>query len=70
MKNPETESVRACVWSNLYDVLDDPTVPHEVCVEPATHTTCDPIGGVVCARHRCRCSKPLAAESTRLGAKP
>ena len=27
------------------------------CSNIATHTTCDPVGGVVCEEHTCRCSK-------------
>lgn len=29
------------------------------CEADATHTTCDPRGGVVCEKHRCRCSRPI-----------
>lgn len=30
-----------------------------VCGLPATHTNCDWLGKVVCATHKCRCSKKL-----------
>ncbi len=47
-----------CEWTNLYDQIDEGAQP-EKCLEHATHTTCDPINGVVCEKHKCRCSKPL-----------
>jgi hypothetical protein len=63
---PDTQPVAAevtCQWVD--DRTADELMPGESfeppCTEPATHTTCDPIGGVVCARHRCRCSRPLCA---------
>lgn len=31
------------------------------CANVATHTTCDPVGGVVCEEHTCRCSKLFAS---------
>lgn len=36
------------------------------CDEPATHTSCD-YGGGVCAKHVCRCSRPLNAAPTGCG---
>lgn len=52
-----------CRWDNLDDQIDL-GMPAASCPNTPTHTTCDPIGGVVCAIHKCRCSKPLAAPDT------
>lgn len=41
---------------------DDEGRPQAKCEAPAHYTTCDPIGGVTCERHKCRCAKPLPAE--------
>lgn len=47
-----------CEWTNFDDQIDEGAEP-EKCLEKATHSTCDPINGVVCDKHKCRCSKPL-----------
>lgn len=47
-----------CQWTNEAENAELPAD----CGHEATHTTCDPIGGVVCEAHRCRCSKPLAKQ--------
>ncbi len=41
-----------CCWWDEND--DDPP-----CEDEGTFTTCDPVGGVVCAKHKCRCSQPI-----------
>lgn len=41
---------------------DDEGRAHGKCGAPAHYTTCDPINGVTCERHKCRCAKPLPAE--------
>lgn len=57
---PDTKP-RQCQWFDEDDYRD----PNDLaCENVATHTTCDPAGAVVCAEHKCRCSKPLAAPST------
>lgn len=50
--------VRSCD----FDYEDDNGVPIRKCGAPALYTTCDPVGGVTCRRHKCRCAKPLPAE--------
>jgi hypothetical protein len=44
-----------CQYSHI-PYLDDPDDRAETCSEPATHRGCD---GDVCAKHKCRCAKPL-----------
>jgi hypothetical protein len=48
-----------CQWGD--DCFD---MNAETCSNTATHTTCDPVGAVVCAEHKCRCSKPLGTKVT------
>ena len=51
-----------CQWTNLDAQLDDHAAPLS-CAEEASMTTCDPISGVVCLKHKCRCSQPLDRET-------
>jgi len=48
-----------CQWGD--DCFD---MDADTCSNTATHTTCDPVGAVVCAEHKCRCSKPLGTKVT------
>lgn len=48
---------RKCEWT-----LDEPD-GFRYCPRVATHTTCDPIGGVVCEEHQCRCSRLIGEKS-------
>jgi hypothetical protein len=42
----------------------DSDEPPEPCDSEATHTNCLLVGAVVCAAHRCRCSKLLPSDGT------
>lgn len=43
-----------CQWyGSIYKI-------EETCDNEAEFTTCDPINGVVCAKHKCRCSKLIS----------
>lgn len=58
-------SDRKCQHYTIYDgnySNDHPLGPR--CANTAKYTTCDPVGGVVCEDHKCRCSKPLLASSS------
>jgi hypothetical protein len=48
------------------DAAIDDGVPSLRCFNVATHTTCDPIGGIVCETHRCRCSRPLRPKTDEM----
>lgn len=51
-----------CQWQSEEYGVDaslPPVIGRKICSNTATHTTCDPVGAVVCATHKCRCSKPL-----------
>lgn len=62
-----------CQWTALPYIEPGEKVAHlhgpSHCDNVATHTTCDPIEGKVCADHRCRCSKPLAERPNRYSRK-
>lgn len=52
---------RKCQWYADLEGMDPGPVKFVHCTtgKPVAFTTCDPIGGVVCEDHKCRCSKPL-----------
>lgn len=55
-----------CGWFD--ETYDDATDPHpmpESCSEPATHISCTPFMCTpTCAKHKCRCAKPLPVADT------
>lgn len=53
---------RKCEWSIEDEIADHIEFRYCATGKPATFTTCEPIGGVVCEDHKCRCSKPIADE--------
>lgn len=50
-----------CQWFEETELEDGTPYLGSYCGAPATHTACTPIaGGVVCEKHKCRCSKKLS----------
>ena len=63
---PDPLPAITCEWTNWQAQMDSASdgysVAPESCAELATLTTCDPTLAVVCAAHKCRCSRPISRE--------